>query len=114
MIIYISGPITGRSQAECEMKFNRAEREINAKGHDAINPWKIGKLLPVTFDHEDYMKVDMAIIRRCDAVYFMDDWELSKGCRAEREYCVDRGSTRKKKVFDSIDKIPEAKNVYPC
>lgn len=110
MIIYISGPITGRTPEECEMKFNKAKRDIEKKGHIAISPWDIGKLLPVTFEHNDYMTVDLAIINKCDAVYFMNDWMLSDGCIVERKFCSTvEGSKKPPKIFDSIDSIPEAR-----
>ena len=86
MIIYISGPITGRRPAECEMKFNKAEREIRKRGHTPINPWKIGKLLPVTFEHEDYLEVDLTILKKCDGLLLLEGWQDSIGCRIEEEF----------------------------
>ena len=101
MNIYISAPITGRTAAECEMKFNKAKNDILKRGHFAVSPWDISKSLPVTFQHDDYLAVDIEVMRRCDAVLFLDGWYQSKGCRRERECCHHYGIT----ILDSIEEV---------
>ena len=83
MNIYISGPITGRSDEENEKAFNEAKLEIMKLGHVPVSPWDIGKVLPRSFTHSDYMDIDIEILRRCDAVVFIDGWEKSDGCQLE-------------------------------
>ena len=101
MNIYISAPITGCSDAECEMKFNKAKNEIIKRGHFPVSPWDISKMLPRTFEHSDYLAVDIEIMRRCDAVLFLDKWSFSKGCRLEREACHHFGIV----IFDGIEEV---------
>ena len=102
MNIYISGPITGHSEAECEMKFNKAKKDIERRGHFAVSPWDISKLLPSEFDYLGYLAIDLEIVKRCDAVYFIDGWKSSTGCRRERGWCYmfDRF------IFDDISEVP--------
>ncbi|MBR5299840.1 MAG: DUF4406 domain-containing protein [Bacteroidales bacterium] len=109
MNIYISGPITGRSEAECEMKFNKAQNEIEKLGHTAVNPWQIGKLLPKNLSHKDFMDIDKEILVKCDAIYMMPDWNKSKGCREEHRLmvilddCIDDST----KIFYELSEIPD-------
>ena len=102
MNIYISAPITGCSDAECEMKFNKAKNEIIKREHFPVSPWDISKMLPRTFEHSDYLAVDFEVLKRCDAVLFLDGWEESEGCRKERGWCylldID--------VYDDIREVP--------
>lgn len=108
MIIYISGPITGHLPSECEMKFNKAKNDIIKRGHFPVSPWDIGKLLPKTFKHSDYMEIDMDILAKCDAILMLEGWERSKGCKEEQRMRVilDPAS-----VFYHIEEIPEAEHV---
>lgn len=103
MNIYISAPITGCSDAECEMKFNKAKNEIIKRGHFPVSPWDISKMLPRTFEHSDYLAVDVEIMRRCDAVMFLPDWHTSKGCRIERETCHHFGIV----ILDGIEEVTQ-------
>ena len=84
MNIYISGPITGMKASECKRAFNRAKREIKRRGHYPVSPVDLGKILPVSFEHEDYMAVDIQVLLRCDAVLMLPGWEKSHGCQRER------------------------------
>jgi hypothetical protein len=42
--------------------------------------------LPLGFSHKDYMHICYAMIDVCDAVYFLNDWKMSKGARMEHQY----------------------------
>ena len=33
--------------------------------------------------HDEYMEMDMEVLKRCDAVVFCGNWKKSKGCRME-------------------------------
>lgn len=102
MNIYISGPITGISEASCELLFTNAVLNIQYLGHFAVSPWHISKLLPKTFSHDDYMAIDIEMMKRCDAVYFIGGWEDSNGCKHERSICEALGI----RIFDSMADIP--------
>ena len=79
--IYISGPITGVNNFG--FNFSEAERKLQEKGHEVINPTKVELLLPKG-TYEEYMKVDMLLLDMCDTIYMLKGWE--KSCGANREY----------------------------
>ena len=80
MLIYISGAIS--SDNNYREKFARAEKHLTDKGHEAINPAKVGDCLP-ELKHEQYLHIDKSLIDICDAVYFLKDFRKSKGATEE-------------------------------
>ena len=78
MIIYIAGPITG--DFDYRTKFKKAERKLVKKGHIIINPSYLPNGL------EEYMGICKAMIEQVDAVYFLDGFEHSEGCKEELKY----------------------------
>ena len=83
MKIYISGPITGTTDAY--ERFERAEKELTREGHTVINPQMIGSELPEDTEHWQFMTLSMVLMGFCDGVLFLSGWERSKGCREEME-----------------------------
>lgn len=88
MRIYISGPVT--NVLDYKEKFDQAEKYLKETYPNAeiINPTMI--VLPESCTHEDYMKIDFMLLDLCNAVYFMQGWEWSKGACMERGYAVAR------------------------
>lgn len=81
MRVYISGPITWvESYHE---NFKKAEKDLREKGYSVINPTAFDDKLP-PLEHEEYMKLDIALLDMCDAIYMLKGWEES--CGANREY----------------------------
>ena len=77
--IYISGPITGVAGAD--QVFDQAEKLLQAKGYDVVNPMKL------KHDHnnswQNYMKVDIKALCDCDAIYMLNNWYYSRGASLE-------------------------------
>ena len=77
--IYISGPITGNTNAEAN--FQSAEAFLRAKGFDPINPMKL------SHDHsqkwEDFMKEDIKSLMDADAIYMLRSSDKSEGAQLE-------------------------------
>lgn len=81
MKIYISGPITGTNIETTRARFEAAEEMLRGQGFTPVNPMKNG--LPVDAPYEEHMKRDLELLAECDAIYLMNGWERSKGCRME-------------------------------
>lgn len=107
MKIYISIPITGHDLDEQRAKAERLHQDIDAIGHDVINPFDVPEP-PEHFDDKEryayYMGFDIADLLRSDAAYFSRGWEQSKGCRLEHAAAEIYGL----KIYYELDKIPEA------
>jgi len=83
--IYVAGKITGNDNFVEE--FKQAETELKKAGHVVINP----SLLPVGFEHDEYMKVCLPMVGICDAIYLLNGWEHSKGANMEKDYAESLG-----------------------
>ena len=78
--IFICGKITG--DKEYKAKFGSAEALLNMAGYAVMNP----AILPSEgFEHDQYMKVTLAMLSICDAVMFLNDWMDSPGAIEELE-----------------------------
>lgn len=79
-LVYISGKMTGVENYN-KPKFDRAKKELEAKGCEALSPADLGA--EESFEWHDYMRVDIALLAMCDVIYMLDDWMSSTGARAE-------------------------------
>lgn len=107
MRIYISIPISGHALEEQRAKAERFAKDIDAIGHDAINPFDVPEppaCLDERVKYAYYMGEDVKELLMCDAVYFSRGWEQSKGCRLEHAAAEIYGL----KIYYALDKIPEA------
>lgn len=82
MKVYIAGKITGDDYNKVSDKFLAADIHLSVAGHLVMRP----TCLPFGFSHKDYMHICYAMIDVCDAVYFLNDWKMSKGARDEHQY----------------------------
>lgn len=87
--VYISGPIT--KDKGYYQKFLNAEHKLKEAGCEVINPARIGKILPKSFEHGEYMKVDYTLISLCDAVYMLKKWNTSIGAKNEYTFAKELG-----------------------
>ena len=89
--VYIAGKITGNPSYK--QQFAEAEKKLREKGFTTMNP----AVLPDGFEHQEYMRVCFSMIDVCDAVYFLSNWEDSKGARMEYNYAF---GTNKDLMFE--------------
>lgn len=87
--IYISGPISGYDLTEREKVFDKAEEDIRKNGNIPMNPLKNG--LSANFDYSVHMRVDLANLLQCDAIYMLSGWNKSKGCQIEYQVAITCG-----------------------
>ena len=98
MKIYISGKISGLLIDDVEIMFARYEKEIVARGHEAVNPLKIEH---PNNDWLDYMRADIKALMDCDAVFAMPNYKRSMGAMIEVKLARDL----KIPVYEDIDMI---------
>lgn len=105
MKIYISGPITGIDKDKCEAVFTLAAGQLALKGYEPVSPWHLSRLLPPSFTYEDYMEIDMVLLKKCDAILMLPGWENSRGATKELTYAKKNDM----KVFFDIKDIKNIK-----
>lgn len=88
MRIYISGPITGRDRNVTVEAFSNAEAMLIKRGHIVVNPLRIAEQLPEGSDWKDYMAADLPALFGCDAIYQLDGWRGSNGCKLENQAAI--------------------------
>lgn len=84
MTVYISGPVTGRKDAV--ENFRRAENYLIREGYEVINPVRICSSMPPDTRWEEFIEVTLAALKRADAVYMLEGWEMSHGAMMEYHY----------------------------
>lgn len=97
--IYISGAISHLDLDERRDAFAEAETLLNAKGYEVFNPFKNGVSQEAHW--RKHMRVDLAALPLCDAIYLLDGWETSKGAKLE----FDVASTCGLKIYYQSNKL---------
>lgn len=87
--VYISGQISGLKPLVYKGRFRKAFNELaihyGVHPADIINPANIGDLFP-SFDHDDYMAIDLSLLSRCENIYMLKGWENSEGAKIEKDF----------------------------
>lgn len=93
MRIYISGRISGNENAGSE--FSQAYQQVREMYPDAdiFNPMGPTKELgeSLHFAYDEFVQIDLAFLKLCDAVAMIPGWERSRGANMEYGYAVGTG-----------------------
>lgn len=91
-IIYISHPFTGDEKANVEDSI-RIAKELVSKFPDIVflNPLTALEHDAEICSYEVCMDHCLALLGRCDAIFMSGNWQDSRGCRKEQEFCVFEG-----------------------
>lgn len=89
MKIYISGKISDLPTETCRNKFEQAEAQVRAFGHEPVSPLRNG--LPENAPWEEHMARDIYMLLGCDGIYLLKDWNDSPGARIEEFAARERG-----------------------
>lgn len=87
--VYISGPIAHYNIDERRRMFANAKRLLRQQGFLPVNPMDNG--LPQPGDWREHMRCDIRNLLRCQFIYFLPDWQYSKGCRLEFDVAMSCG-----------------------
>ena len=80
MKIYISGKISDNPTFRED--FERAEQELIKGGWQVVNPARIFDLTS-GYDWNDYIIGGLLLLKDCQALYLLDNWESSAGANIE-------------------------------
>ena len=82
--IYLSGPISGT--ADYMERFRKVQEILTAEGYRVINPANLRMVFDEGATWDDYMMIDLELLRMSDVLVQLPGWERSLGC--QREYGV--------------------------
>lgn len=85
--VYISGPITGVSDAR-EL-FEKAAYKLKWRGYDVVNPYDNGLTEEDTW--EAHMRADLRMMLDCDAIALLPGWRDSRGACLEKRVAKELG-----------------------
>lgn len=99
MRIYLSGPISNNPNYLID--FANAQRELEAKGHEVINPARLSQFFPASItkdcepgstNYSRILSVEAQIIRSmADRVAMLKGWSKSRGARFEKSIAEEEG-----------------------
>lgn len=101
-LVYLASPYSGKDENEIwhnVIKAHQKAAEVWQAGFVCISPCSNTAFFGG--DYDLYLKGDMEIIKRCDAVLLNDGWENSKGCQMERSFAESMGIP----VYEDIDHL---------
>lgn len=107
MKIYISLPISGKNvMTQTGIALSVAE-QIRDLGHEPVNPFETPLAPPERSERQKYayyMGRDIEKLLLCDAVYFCEGWQESRGCRVESYIAETNGL----KPYHDLRHIPKS------
>ena len=81
----------------------QASVRVMKAGYAVHCPLLQGLFMQNDFEYDDIIRLDLAILERCDYLLLMDGWEESRGAREEKDVADDIGLP----VFTSLDELIE-------
>lgn len=106
MKIYVSGAIT--KDPNFKQNFQKHVQKLRAKGHNVFDPtvWTRENL---RLTYEEYMRLDMAMLEMCSAIYMLPGWSVSEGAKRELDRAVELGL---KVYYADQNNVPVMQKVY--
>lgn len=81
--IYICGKVSGRPIHEVTMQFGAAEQKLRALGYNVVNPLTVVNDWHLPWNKA--MRLCVAALMRCDALYALPNAAASRGAMIEIE-----------------------------
>lgn len=92
-VVYVAGPFRGPNAWEIERNIRRAETlalEVWRMGAAVICPHTNTRFFQGAADDDVWLKGDLELLSRCDAVLMTPDWGKSSGATAEHLFASQR------------------------
>ena len=89
MRIYISGGMT--SDPGYRKKFQETEDKLRLQGHDAVNPARVADIIRTDMTWDEWMSIDIGLLKVCDAIYMMAGYKDSRGANRELGFAMGDG-----------------------
>lgn len=105
-VIYIAGPFRGPSSWDIEQNIRRAEElalEVWKRGAACLCPHTNTRFFQGAAADDVWLKGDLEMLSRCDAVLTTADWKKSQGAWAEVEFAIARNIP----VFEKIEMLSQ-------
>lgn len=102
MKVYISGPMEGvRDYLD---NFQAAEEALLKLEYDVVNPARLDKAVKgCRISREDYLDLELELLKWCDAIVMLDGWQQSRGCNREYGYAIAAG--KRIVAYDSLAEL---------
>lgn len=100
--IYIAGKITGVPFEEAESNFLFAAGVIEKAGHEALNPMELVDQTEGRTYNEYLADALCVMLKQADAVYFLSNWNQSKGAKIEHATATALGMP----MYHGLDEMP--------
>lgn len=100
-LVYIAGPFRGANAWEVEQNIRRAEAlclEVWAAGFVGVCPHSMLRFFDGALADDVWLKGDIELLVRCDAVLLARGWRRSKGAEIEMGLAKDAGMP----MFESV------------
>lgn len=98
MIVYISGPITGKTREEVQESFRTAENDLRRAYSDEADGGRLWVINPADIAEwglswQTYMQIATSILQsgEIDGIYMRKGWRISRGARIEHEIAKHEG-----------------------
>lgn len=111
-LIYVAGPYTGKTHSEIDDNIEKAEAAsivLFQKGWNVFTPHKntahYEKYEAVAgLTYHTWIETTADMLRRCDAIFMMKEWERSSGAKAELVIAQEMGIP----IFYEVNGFPKA------
>ena len=108
-LIYVAGKYTGKTYSEIDDNIRKAEAasiKLFRKGWAVFTPHKNTSHYEIYEDenltYHTWIAADDEVLKRCDAIFMLNDWENSKGSVREVKLATDLNL----KIYFEKDGIP--------
>lgn len=93
-VVYVAGPFRGPDHWAIEQNIRRAEElalEVWKSGAAALCPHMNTRHFQGVLPDDVWLRGDLALLHKCDAVIMTTDWKRSAGATEEHSYALRHG-----------------------